>query len=149
MNDSINLSAPDLAREFPRSPRKTLGNYVIAARTLDKCRALLNGTLGDYYFDCPLDHEFFGFSEIKAEDFKNYVATGASDEEVATWIQEKAQKREEIEIIRWNNRMRDLRISDLPDDRQKFLEQYIPQFIPENRRIYCWFDVYDIEEKRI
>ena len=149
MNDSINLSAPDLAREFPRSPRKTLGNYVIAARTLDKCRAFLNGTLGDYHFDCPLDNEFFGFSEIKAEDFKGYVATGASDEEVATWIQEKAQKREGIEIIRWNNRMRDLRISDLPDDRQKFLEQYIPQFIPENRPLYCWFDVYDIEEKRI
>ena len=149
MNDSINLSAPDLTREFPRSPRKTLGSYVIATRTLDKCRALLNGTLGDYHFDCPLDNEFFGFSEIKAEDFKSYVATGATDEEVATWIQEKAQKREGIEIIRWNNRMRDLRISDLPDDRQKFLEQYIPQFIPENRPIYCWFDVYDIEEKRI
>ena len=46
---------------YPRSPRETLGHYVIAARTLDKCRAALAGTLGDYKFDCPLDNFFFDF----------------------------------------------------------------------------------------
>jgi hypothetical protein len=35
-----------------------LGGYVIAARTLDKCRASLNDTLGEYKFDCTLDRRF-------------------------------------------------------------------------------------------
>jgi hypothetical protein len=33
--------ARDLSKDFPRSPRETLAGYVIAARTLDKCRAAL------------------------------------------------------------------------------------------------------------
>ena len=53
------------------------------------------------------------------------------------------------DIIKWNNRMRETRISELPDASQEFLEGYIPQFIPKNRPVYYWFDVYDIEEQRI
>ena len=59
---------------YPRSPRETLSGYVIAARTLDKCRATLAGTAGEYHFDCPLDNFFFAFAEISAESLKNFVA---------------------------------------------------------------------------
>ncbi|MFT4587005.1 MAG: hypothetical protein ACI9VS_000711 [Candidatus Binatia bacterium] len=147
--EKIKELAPDLSSEFPRSPRKTLGGYVAAARTLDKCRAKLNGTLGDYYFDCPLDNEFLGFAEISTDAFKDFVATGASDDEVATWIGENAKDRPRIEVINWNNKMRSLRICDLDDARQEFLEGYIPQFVPAGRPVYVWFDVYDLEEGRI
>ena len=71
---------------YPRSPRETLGHYVIAARTLDKCRAALAGTLGDYKFDCPLDNFFFDFAGLSAESFREFVASGADDEAVAAWI---------------------------------------------------------------
>ena len=53
------LKAKDLTHEFPRSPRETLAGYVLAARVLDKCRAAIAGTLGEYHFDCPLDRFFF------------------------------------------------------------------------------------------
>jgi hypothetical protein len=95
--------AKNLSKDYPRSPRETLGGYVIAARTLDKCRATLAGTAGEYHFDCPLDNFFFAFAQISADDFKNFVATGASDEEVAKWIEGKAKPRPRIEIIKWNN----------------------------------------------
>lgn len=36
-SDKLRLLARDLTREFPRSPRETLGGYVIAARAVDKC----------------------------------------------------------------------------------------------------------------
>ncbi len=52
----MTLNAKDLTKEYPRSPRETLAGYVIAARMLDKCRAAISGTLGEYHFDCPLDH---------------------------------------------------------------------------------------------
>lgn len=143
------MEAKDLTNDFPRSPRETIGGYVVAARTLDKCRAHINNTLGDYHFDCPLDNTFFDFAEIKAEDFKNYVATGASDDEVGQWIQDNAKKRDKIDIIKWNNKLRGMRLCDMPDDLQEFLEEYIPKYIPQNKIVYVWFDVYDIEEHRI
>lgn len=148
-NEKLRLLAKDLSKEFPRSPRETLGGYVVAARMLDKCRAVVVGRNGDYHFDCPLDNELLGFTGIEAATFREFVATGADDDEVATWLNEHAKERPRIEVIRWNNQMREKKISELPDAAQEFLEGYIPQFVPRNRPVYRWFDVYDLEEERI
>ena len=72
-----NVNSLDLSKEFPRSPRATLAGYVIAARTLDKCRAVIAGTASEYHFDCPLDQLFLTFAGISAADFKAFAATGA------------------------------------------------------------------------
>jgi len=149
--DAITALAKDLTKDYPRSPRETLAGYVIAARTLDKCRATLAGTAGEYHFDCPLDNFFFVFSGISAEDFKKFVATGASDEEVANWIEQTAKKRQRIEVIKWNNDWRYKRLPDLPDSIQEFMEDYVPTFVPSQIRHHVdyFFDIYDAEEKRI
>jgi hypothetical protein len=147
--DKIRILAKDLTKEFPRSPRETLAGYVVVCRTLDKCRATLNGSQGEYHFNCPLDQTFLGFAEIDADQFKDFVATGATDAEVADWITKNAKERPRIEIIKWNNKMRELRLSDLDDHSQEYMEDYIPQFVPKNRPVYRWFDVYDLEEERI
>jgi hypothetical protein len=143
--------AKDLTKDYPRSPRDLLAGYIIAARTLDKCRAFLNNSLGDYHFDCPLDNMFFDFVAITSVQFKDYVSTGAEDEEIAAWIVQHAQPRERIEIIRWNNDLRYKRLSELPDRIQEFMEDYIPQFVPAHLRhhIDYFFDIYDAEEKRM
>jgi len=147
--DKLKWLAPDLTRSFPRSPRETLGGFVVAARALDKCRAVLNGSQGEYHFDCPLDRAFFEFAGISSDAFKALAATGATDDEVASWIEANTQIQDRKEVVAWNNRMRFMRPCDMPADLQLFLEDYIPKFIPRNRPIYVWFDVYDIEEQRI
>ena len=149
--DAARALAKDLTMVYPRSPRETLSGYVIAARTLDKCRATLAGTAGEYHFDCPLDNFFFAFAETSAESFKNFVATGASDEQVAKWIEQKVKKRPRVEIIKWNNEWRYKRLPDLPDAMQEFIEDYILQFVPCHLRhhINYLFDIYDAEENRI
>lgn len=139
----------DLSVSFPRSPRETLGGYVVAARTLDKCRAAIAGTLGEYHFDCPLDNLFFDFTGISAEAFREKVATGASDEEIGRWIEETSLVEERREVIQWNNDLRYKRISEMPIELQEFLEGYIPENVPAGRVVYYWFDVYDLEEGRI
>ena len=146
---NLSLLAKDLSKEFPRSPRERLAGYVIAARMLDKCRAHIAGTAGDYHFKCPLDNRFIEFAEIDADAFRAEVAKGATDADMAFWIEQQAKPRPAIEVIRWNNQMRSLRICDLPDAAQEFLEEYIPAFAPANRPVYVWFDVYDLEEQRI
>ena len=149
MNEKLRLLAKDLTREFPRSPRETLAGFVVAGRMLDKCRAVIAGTNGEYHFNCLLDQTFLEFSGIDPEAFRNFVANGATDDEVAGWIREHARKRSKLEIIKWNNQMRERRISEMPDEAQEFLEGYIPTNVPRNRPVYVWFDVYDLEEERI
>jgi hypothetical protein len=147
--EKIKLLARDLTKEWPRSPRETLAGYVLAARCLDKCRAVLNGTQGEFHFNCALDQRFLGFAGLEAKKLKNFVATGATDAEVAEWITASAKKRERVEIIQWNNQQRDLRLSDLPPETQENMEDYIQKYLPRNRPVYHWFDVYDLEEERI
>ena len=148
-NEKLKLFAPDLTKNYPRSPRETLAGYVIAARMLDKCRAVVAGTAGEYHFNCPLDNQFLGFAGIDAEQFKAFVATGATDVEVAGWIEQHSKVKDRAEIVVWNNKLRCTRLCDMPIHLQEFLEGYIPQFVPKNRPVYVWFDVYDLEEGRI
>jgi Domain of unknown function (DUF5069) len=111
--------AKDLAKDYPRSPRELLAGYIIGMRTLDKCRAALNNSLGEYHFNCPLDGMFFEFTGITTDQFKDFVATGANDEEVAAWVQEHAKPRERIEVIKWNNDLRYKRLSEMDDGIKK------------------------------
>ncbi|MDF1812367.1 MAG: DUF5069 domain-containing protein [Verrucomicrobiales bacterium] len=145
----MNNQALDLTKDVPRSPRAVLAGYVVAGRMLDKCRAVIAGTNGDYHFDCPLDNIFLEFTGIPADAFKSFVETGADDETVANWIQENAKEHTKEEIVLWNNDLRYKRMSELPADIQVFLEGYIEKFIPTDRVIYHWFDLYDIEEGRL
>ena len=147
--DKLKLLARDLTKEFPRSPRETLAGYVIAARAVDKCRAVLAGTAGEYHSGCPVDALFLDFAGITYEKFREFVATGATDAELAEWIQTNAKPRPRIEVIRWNNDLRGKRLGELPDGLQEYMEDYIPKFVPRNRPVYVFFDVYDLEEQRI
>jgi uncharacterized protein DUF5069 len=149
--EKVELLARDLreGKEYPRSPRTTLGGYVLAARAVDKCRAVLVGWQGEYHSNCPLDQRWLKFAEIDYDTFRSFVATGATDDEVAAWIDKQAKKRQRAEIIAWNNKERDLRLSDLPLETQEFMEDYIQKYVPRNRVVYHWFDVYDLEEERL
>ena len=77
------------------------------------------------------------------------MATGASDDEVAKWFTIQSKVKNETEIIRWNNIMRDMRPSEMSDQAQEFLESYISKNVPAGRPVYVWFDVFDLEEGRL
>ena len=64
--DRVRLLARDLrdCKEFPRSPRTTLAGYVLAARALDKCRAVLVGWGGECHSNCPLDQRGLKFAGL-------------------------------------------------------------------------------------
>lgn len=102
INEKILALAPDLTRQAPRSPQTLLGGYALAARALDKCRAALAGRAGPYHFNCPVDRIFLNFSGIGAQDFEEFVATGASDSEVATWIGVKSHVKNLTLVAAWS-----------------------------------------------
>ncbi|ULA69899.1 MAG: hypothetical protein LZF62_480094 [Nitrospira sp.] len=104
--EKVQALARDLRddKEVPRKPRETLAGYALAARAVDKCRAALVGWEGDYYSNCPLDQRWLRFAGINYEDFRSFIATGATDEQIAEWIGTHAKTRPEAEIELWNTR---------------------------------------------
>ena len=111
------------------------------------CRAC--GLAGRIPFQLPARSALADFAEIDYGDFRSLVASGATDEEIVEWIEKNSKKRPRAEIVAWNNKERDLRLSDLPHELQEFMENYIRGYVPRNRVVYHWFDVYDLEEHRI
>src|SRR6266511_6104384 len=120
--EKVKLLARDLrdGKEFPRSPRQTLAGYVLAARAVDKCRAVLAGWEGEYHSNCPLDQRWLKFAEIDYDEFRAFVFTGATDDEIVVWIGEHAKKRSRAEMFGGNNKERDVHLSDVPLGRQKY-----------------------------
>ena len=145
--DKLNKMARDLRKTPPRSPRETLDGFVIAARMLDKARADLLGIHGEYnYYPCGLGAYFWKFTGLDPQKFKDFVATGATDAEVDAWIRQNATVQDKLAIIRWNNQMIGLRLTDLADGVQEYLSTYVPQFCKPPSKVKFFFDVYDVEE---
>ena len=142
--------ALDLRKQPPRSPHEKLGGYVITARSLDKCRAFLLGINGEYNFHpCGLAAFLWDFTGITPDQFKDFAASGANDEELGHWLRSTSKVKEPLTIIKWNNEMKCKRISELADGYQKFYEDYIPKFCPRPNKVRFFFDVYDAEEGRM
>jgi hypothetical protein len=149
MSATLEILAKDLTTGFPRSPREVLGGYVLVARILDKCRAKLNGTNGEYTFGPGIDEYFWRFTGIESDAFEKFVATGADDDAVAQWIRQHSKVQERIDIVKWNNQLRYARLNELPDPTQAALDEYIQKHVPKHRPVYVAFDIYDLEEGRL
>src|ERR1700749_4797551 len=109
-----NVVGKDLTKEAPRSARIRVGGYAILGRTIDKCRALVAGNIGEYHFDCPLDNMLFGFKGVKGADFKAQIENGASDQQMAEWLDQSGEKRTSDEIARWGDEVEGKHYHDDP-----------------------------------
>ncbi|MDX2085361.1 MAG: DUF5069 domain-containing protein [Candidatus Melainabacteria bacterium] len=141
------LFAPDLTRDFPRSPAATLGYFNILPRVIDKCRAVLAGTQGEYNFNCPLDEILFEFTGIDADEFKAYVAQGSTDAEILAWVQGKTAHLTEEQILSWAYENRVARPED--DEDRAMFEKMRLTYCPNATHIETWFQLLDAEEGRI
>jgi hypothetical protein len=93
---------------------------------IDKGRATLNGTAGEYHFACPLDQMLFTYKGVHADDVKALLASGASDEQVLTWFNEHGASKTADETKTWS----------------AGVESYNPHGDPEKRDLKKreWFD---------
>ena len=134
----------DLTKEAPRSPRIRVGGYAILGRTMDKCRALVAGNVGEYHFDCPLDNMLFGFKGVTSADFKAQIENGASDQQMAEWLDATGEKRTADEIRRWGDEVEASRPYDNPEKRDWFVEQTKPLGLnPETATLFDYLEADD------
>lgn len=140
----INVTGQDLTKEPPRSPRIRVGGYAILGRTIDKCRALIAGNIGDYHFDCPLDNMLFGFKGVTADDFKAEVEKGAGDHEMAEWLDAHGEKKSPEEVKAWSDGIEATNPYHNPEKREWFEEQLKPHNLdPAKTTLFDWLEVDD------
>jgi hypothetical protein len=97
------MDAKDLSKEAPRSPKVRIHDYVILARAIDKCRAEIACQLAEYHYDCPLDQMLFSFKGVDGAAMKRIVESGASDEQIARWLDAHGAPKTRDEVRSWSD----------------------------------------------
>jgi hypothetical protein len=110
----------DLTKEAPRSPRIRIGDYALMARMIDKGRATLNGTVGEYHFACPLDQTLFTYKGVVADDVKAVLASGASDDEILACFSKYGTSKSADEIKAWSDSVEATRPYEDPESKEWF-----------------------------
>ena len=90
-----------------RSPRETLGGYIILPRLIDKVRLHAQGQLPPDYVrnllksGLTLDGRFLSFTGLDAEELRKNILSSQTDEEVLAWIEQNARPHSSEEKQKW------------------------------------------------
>ena len=123
-----------------------LDGYVHLARMIDKCRAVLAGTEGEYIYLCPMDERLMEFSGIKADQFTAAVKANPSDEAVAKWFTRTAKVHSPAEVEAWNRMM--LNRGPSAPDKQDYFNKLRDAVDSSRTDLTSWADLQDLEEGR-
>jgi hypothetical protein len=123
-----------------------IAGHVHVARMIDKCRAVLAGTEGEYIYPCPMDERLMEFAGITAEEFTAAVKTSPTDEEVAAWFQRAAKPHRPAELEDWNQTLL-ARGPSSPESAARF-KKYLDAIDPSRTDLTAWSDLQDLEEGR-
>ncbi len=138
----------DLTTQHPRSANEMMAGLVSLARMTDKARASIDGTLGDYHFDCPHDAPLLAFLGVSAPDFAQHVRDLQSDEKIEAWVRDDLLKSKTPAQIAEFNESRSAWRPDAGSPSAEYFEGLRTQVAPGRSDIVTWFDVLDLDEGR-
>ena len=137
----------DLIKNFPRSPYEKVDDYMMLGRTIDKAHATLQGLLGEYMYDCPLDKRLFGFLGISAHQLLELVENSENDEDVVDLLKTIQVERNTEELKQFNDQILESGPND--DESQVYFERLRQKHAPDRPDISSWFDIIEAEEGRL
>ena len=134
----------DLTKQAPHSPRERIAGFAIASRAVDKCRASVAGTLGEYHFDCPLDNQLFSFKGINGGQFKTAVQAAENYEDIGIWLRANGTAKTPVEINKWSDEVEAGSMMKNPDKRAFFIEECSRLGLnPETSSTFDWLEADD------
>lgn len=140
---------PDLTRRAPHSPRDRVAGFALALRAVDKCRATLAGTQGEYHYGCPLDNLLFSFKGVTGDQFKAAVQASKHYEDVGAWLHANGTSRTPAEVNAWSNETEAASLMRVPEKRAYFIQSCSQLGInPETNTTFDWIEADDRETFR-
>jgi len=139
------IQAPDLTKQPPRSARVRLGGYALLPRCLDKGRATIAGTNGEYHYNCPLDQRLLEFAGVDANALKKEIGKGKGDWDILQWFQENSEhQRTDAEIAAWSGYQEQRAPSD--SESRGYFNKLHSQAAPKREDIVSWADLLDVDD---
>jgi hypothetical protein len=134
----------DLSKQSPHSPRDRIGGFAIACRAVDKCRASLADTLGEYHYDCPLDNQLFSFKGISGDQFKAAVKSAKNYDDVGDWLLANGTAKTAQEIKDWSDSQEASSPMKNPEKRDYFIENcHRLGLDPNKTTTFSWLEADD------
>ena len=141
----MKMTALNLSKTYPRSPKQPLGGYMHLCRMIDKARAKFAGTIREYIYPCPLDQALLEFLGISGDAFYEAV-TSRTDQDILSWAKEHAKARSPKEIEEWNTTFLNRKPQN-EESMRHFLETR-NRIAPHRTDVTTWVDLLDLEEGR-
>ena len=140
------ITAPDLTKRPPRSVRCRLGGYALLPRMLDKGRATIAGTNGEFHYDCPIDQHILKFLGLDPAALREQLANGKGDGEILEWISTNAShQRTPWEIEQWSDYMQ-RRGPDSDAETLGYFAEAVGKFTKTREDIKGWTDLIDLDD---
>jgi hypothetical protein len=136
----------DLTKRFPRSPRERLHGVAMLPRTIDKARAHLAGTLGEYIYDCPMDKQLFATLGVDAAQLAAIVERSGDDRAILEGLQRIWAEPKPPAIDEHNAAIENWRPKS--DQGRKHFAETLARVAPGRTNVETWTDLIDIEEGR-
>ena len=137
----------DLRKSFPHSMRVKIEGYVHLARMIDKCRAVLAGTEGEYIYPCPMDDRLMEFAGITADQFTAAVKANPSDNAVVNWFKQTATAHPPAELEAWNRMM--LTRGPSTPEKQEYFNRLRDGVDHSRTDLTAWADLQDLDRKSV
>ena len=139
------IIAKDLSKVAPHSPRARVAGFVIVSRAVDKCRASMAGTPGEYLYDCPLDNLLFDFKGITGQEFKTAVQDSMYYEEVGAWLHANGTPKTAVEINSWSDETEAASPMRNPERRSYFIQSC--SVLGLNPQMNTTFDLLEADDR--
>ena len=136
----------DLTTGYPASVKTKLHGIVQLQRTIDKGKALAEGKVGEYHYNCPMDQAVFTFLGIDHDALLNVIKT-KSDGDVKDYVSTFVHKKSPAELDAWNSEWLGHR-PDPGSDGEKYFLDLRGQVAPDRTDVKAWADLLDLDEKR-
>lgn len=148
LDDELSFGIVDLNRRVPRSPYNTdVNGMVQLARLIDKGRAFIGNTLGEYFYgeESGIDRMTLGFLGVTPADFTETLKTLPTDEDVEKWLQENYTK-SDADINEFNEKM----INAGPEsERHKAMwTKILKKLDADPAVIKTWFAMMDLDDEK-
>ena len=147
MDSVIDASLPfpeaDLRDHPPRNARVMIGGLYFLARTIDKAKAKINGTLGEYKIGPGISMYLFEWVGISEGDFVEAVRAPKTDEAIVAWFHERTDASQYDDI--------NLRLSTRAIRDDEHFETVLPAYplLNEHPHLRNWFEIFDLDDEWI
>jgi hypothetical protein len=140
-NAPLPYPGADLREHPPRSAREMLGGIYFLARTIDKTRAKIQGTLGPYKIQPGISGYVFEWLGLTEDQFTEVVRAAKTDDDVVAWLHANTDREKYAGL---NDMLVNRRIRD-DDHRAQVLPAY--PILTGRPDLWNWFEIFELDDQ--